>query len=66
MASPRCIDILSFTHQLNYLSVIQKYLYHWNPYVRESAVYAIKEISGYAEKNQNSVTITLIVCLNWI
>lgn len=42
----RSIDILSFTHKKKYLSVIKKYLTHRNPYVRESAKFAIDEMSG--------------------
>jgi len=47
----RCIDILSFTHKINYLSIIKRYLDHQNPYVRESAAIAVKEILDYVEKN---------------
>lgn len=42
----RCIDVLSFSHKLCYLSTIKGYLNHTNPYVRESAEYAVKEILG--------------------
>ncbi|MFF2482308.1 hypothetical protein [Paenibacillus sp. NPDC058071] len=47
----RSIDILSFTHEENYVPIIKRYLNHRNPYVRESAVFAVKEILEYVEKN---------------
>ncbi|WP_187377754.1 hypothetical protein [Paenibacillus senegalimassiliensis] len=43
----RCIDILSFTHKVNYLPIIERYLKHPNLYVRESAVMAVREITEF-------------------
>jgi uncharacterized protein (DUF111 family) len=50
----RCIDILSFTHKIQYLPTIEKYLSHPDPYVRESANYATQEILGYYEKRKET------------